>query len=337
MFLLAVCFSIRSTAAQESEPNKIISVDSITYTTTLYFEVSQGVWVEPYEYDNARALLKWVRENESSTINVKGWCDPSGTQKFNNILSYKRARTIHNYLTQRGIDSKRITFEGCGIDHQSDYAKARRADVVVIDRITIEEPEPKEQIATIVEPVEEAEEEAIVEEPAPAAPQSPPLNITPRTNLLYWLAGWMNIGAEWRPNDSPLGVVINAGYSFFGDTTWNHNLGGWFVAPELRYYLPRNDQWFVGLEFLVGGFNYKLTDTGYQGTFIAGGVMGGYKFTLSKNFDMDFTVGLGYGNRSYDSYYHDDPTETNPYIDKNISKNAIMPIQAGVNLIWKIK
>ncbi len=158
-----------------------------------------------------------------------------------------------------------------------------------------------------------------------------------RANLLYWTGGMMNIGVEYKQHESNFGFVLNGGYSPFGNTDWNHNLGGWFVAPEVRYYIPTNEQWFVGVELLASGYNYKLSDTGYQGSVIGGGVIGGYKLTLSDTFDMDFTLGLGYGHFEYDTYYHDESTDTNPYIEKGITKNSLMPIQAGVNLIWKIK
>lgn len=157
-----------------------------------------------------------------------------------------------------------------------------------------------------------------------------------RANLLYWAGGMMNLGVEFKKPESDFGFLLNAGYSFFGQTEWNHNLGGWYAAPELRYYIPKNDKWFVGAQFLYSGYNIKLSDTGYQGTVIGGGLTAGYKLTLNKYLDMDFTLGLGYGHFSYDTYYHHEPTNTNPYIEKNVVKNSFTPIQAGVNLIYKM-
>ncbi len=159
--------------------------------------------------------------------------------------------------------------------------------------------------------------------------------ITLRTNLLYWLTGMVNVGVEWQPNNSQIGLLINGGYSPFGDDNWEYALGGWYVAPELRYYIPSNERWFVGAQFLAQGYNVKLSDTGYQGDLISGGVMGGYKLTLNDHFDMDFTLGVGYGTLKYDTYYHSDGF--NIYKQKSLTKSGIVPIQAGVNLIWKIE
>ncbi len=168
-------------------------------------------------------------------------------------------------------------------------------------------------------------------------PMNASQHLSLRANLLYWAGGMMNLGVEYKRVESNFSVLINGGYSPFGNTEWNHNLGGWFVAPEVRYYIPSNDQWFVGAQFLASGYNYKLSYTGRQGTVIGGGVMGGYKLALNDNFDMDFTLGLGYGHFEYDTYYHDEATHTNPYIKQAVTINSMMPIQAGVNLIWKIK
>ncbi len=156
-----------------------------------------------------------------------------------------------------------------------------------------------------------------------------------RTNLIYWLTGMANVGFEWNPAETKLGLVVNGGYAPLGHDDWKHSMGGWFIAPEIRYYLGETNQWFVGAQFLAGGYNYKLTDVGYQGSVIGGGVLGGYKMELNKNFSMDFTLGLGYGSFVYDSYCHD--AGVNVYRKQDENKNTVMPIQAGVNLIWKIQ
>lgn len=144
-----------------------------------------------------------------------------------------------------------------------------------------------------------------------------------------------NIGAEWKPNNTQLGVILNLGYSPFASSRWENALGGWFIAPEARYYIPGYEQWFAGVQFLAGGYNIKLSDTGRQGSVLGGGIVGGYKMKFTNCLDIDFSLGLGYGSFNYDSYYRSNGT--NVYKEKNVRKSSIMPIQAGVNLIWKIK
>lgn len=370
---LALCFTSVSLSAQESGAAKLTAADSVLYSTTFYFEKNQGEWIEKYEYANAGRLLKWAEANSSALINIKGWTDPSGAEEFNTNLSLKRANTIHNYLVGKGVNSSRITIEGKGVDSQTDNTKARRADVVAYIRVANKEVVAEIEAETEIEaekatatetglrPIETQQDSARLsnsqkdserltnsqqEQETCQAQEPTPIQskkcfewnyFTPRVNLLYWVGGMMNLGVEYKSPESDFGFLVNGGYSPFGNTEWNHNLGGWFVAPEVRYYLPSNEQWFVGAQFLAAGYNYKLSETGYQGSVIGGGIMGGYCITLSETFDMDFTLGLGYGHLEYDTYYHDEPTNTNPYITKGETKNSLIPIQAGVNLIWKIK
>lgn len=225
--------------------------------------------------------------------------------------------------------------------------EARRVDILREIEIVEIVPEPKIEIVAETQPDPVMTQSDPEPEPEPE-PDPEPIpaetkkkfewkNFTLRTNLLYWTAGMMNLGVEYKQPESNFGFVLNGGYSFFGNTNWNHNFGGCFLSPEVKYYLPCNERWFVGLQFLAAGFNYKPDDVGKQGMALSGGVMGGYKLTLTERFDMDFTLGIGYGHLKYDTYYHDESTNNNPRIENDLVINTIMPIQCGVNLIWKIK
>lgn len=182
-----------------------------------------------------------------------------------------------------------------------------------------------EQLAPVAEaPVAES-----AEQPDPLKPGKFAL----RTNALYWLGLTPNLGIEWRPAER-VGIVVNGGYAPWSDNGWEHNWAGWFVAPEVRIYLGEKMNWFVGPQFLAGGFNLKPGDKGSQGEVVAGGVVGGYRMKLSRCWDVDFTLGVGYGHLEYDSYRRE--SDFNAYIEADIEKNTVMPIQAGVSFIWKI-
>ncbi|MFR9641252.1 MAG: DUF3575 domain-containing protein [Rikenellaceae bacterium] len=159
-------------------------------------------------------------------------------------------------------------------------------------------------------------------------------NLSLRTNLLYLVGGMFNLGAEYKSESSSFGYLLNLGYSPFGGDCWEHSFGGWFVSPELRYYIPAAERWFVGVQMLYGGYNFKLADTGYQGNVLGGGLTGGYKITINERFDMDFNVGLGYGSYIYDTYYHSDGINIRQ--ERDLKNGTLLP-QAGVNLIWKIR
>ncbi len=159
-------------------------------------------------------------------------------------------------------------------------------------------------------------------------------NLDLRSNLLYFAGGLFNVGTQYRQSGSSFGYLLNLGYSPFGGGDWEHSMGGWFVSPEVRYYFPSSDNWFAGVQFLAGGYNVKLSELGYQGSVVGGSVMGGYKIELTKCFDIDFTLGVGYGSYSHDTYTH--IGDINVLSSQGVRKGALLP-QAGVNLIWKIK
>ncbi len=319
----------------------------------LYYD--RGVYIASEE---ERAKLKdlvfEMRGDSTLKVHIVGFSDKWGGKEVNDRFSYVRAMYIGEWMKSCRVSREQIIFVGGGIDTMAlNDAEARRVEILQIVE-TIEESQRREgqlkeapttemEDARAAKPIEDVDVEMQVEPEIES--QTSKLseqniktnNFTLRTNLLYWAGGMMNIGVEYKKAESNFGFLVNGGYSPFGNTNWNHSLGGWFVAPEVRYHLPRNKQWFVGAQFLAGGYNIKLSDTGRQGSVISGGVMGGYRLTLSDTFDMDFTLGLGYGHFEYDTYDHDDATSTNPYIAKRVSKSSIIPIQTGVNLIWKIK
>ncbi|MFR9651874.1 MAG: DUF3575 domain-containing protein, partial [Rikenellaceae bacterium] len=164
------------------------------------------------------------------------------------------------------------------------------------------------------------------------SPTKPLLNI--RTNLLYWAGGVINFGCEVVMPGGNFSYLINGGYSPLNSTLYECSLGVWFVAPEFRYYLSRNPRWYVGVELLCGEYNCVLTDTGYQGAIYGGGVTAGYRAKLSNSLDLEFSLGVGYGYLNYDTYHQ--VNGVNVVEQWGVERGVAMPVQAGLNLIWKL-
>jgi OOP family OmpA-OmpF porin len=55
-----------------------------------------------------------MRENPSLSVEVQGHTDSRGTEKYNQKLSEKRARSVVEYLVRNGIESSRLTAVGFG-------------------------------------------------------------------------------------------------------------------------------------------------------------------------------------------------------------------------------
>jgi OOP family OmpA-OmpF porin len=59
-------------------------------------------------------LVEFLRANPDKGVDLEGHTDWIGTDKYNQGLSERRAASVTNYLTQKGIDSKRISTRGYG-------------------------------------------------------------------------------------------------------------------------------------------------------------------------------------------------------------------------------
>ncbi len=53
-------------------------------------------------------------ENSGATIQISGYTDGRGSVEYNKLLSDRRAKSCADYLIQKGIDVKRISFESFG-------------------------------------------------------------------------------------------------------------------------------------------------------------------------------------------------------------------------------
>jgi hypothetical protein len=202
------------------------------------------------------------------------------------------------------------------------------------------QPQPERKPATPpAQPVKEPQPELQPATPAVSGGDSGKFSL--RTNLLYWAVATPNLGMEWKPSNS-FGILVNGVWSHWIWSGEGRHHRTWLIQPEIRYYLgcrdgvcPVSTGWFLGIEGHAGEFNFKFGDTGYQGDVLGGGLTGGYRLRLSKCFDMDFSLGLGYTQLKYDTYYRSNDVMVRK--ESGLEKNVFAPTQAGISLIWKIK
>jgi outer membrane protein OmpA-like peptidoglycan-associated protein len=88
------------------------------------------------ELDNIVQLMK---ENPTLKIQINGHTDNIGKSKDNLVLSENRAKEVVKYLTEKGIQSQRLTYKGYGAtqpvaDNSTEQgrAKNRRTELKVI-------------------------------------------------------------------------------------------------------------------------------------------------------------------------------------------------------------
>ena len=65
-------------------------------------------------YSELLELTEYLTENSESKIEVSGHTDNVGGAALNQRLSEDRAKSVHDYLIEHGIDSNRLSFKGYG-------------------------------------------------------------------------------------------------------------------------------------------------------------------------------------------------------------------------------
>lgn len=140
-------------------------------------------------------------------------------------------------------------------------------------------------------------------------------NVALKTNLLYDAAANVNAGIEFGM--APKWTMdLSADYN--GWTIRDHKWKHWFVQPEARYWFcDRFAKSFIGIHAIGGQYNVghiphgfdflgtdfrKLADNRYEGWAIGGGIAYGYAWALSKHWNLEFEIGIGYVYFKYDVY-----------------------------------
>ena len=68
----------------------------------------------PDSEDILNKLLTYLENNPEINISIGGHTDEIGTEQYNDLLSINRAKSVYNWLIDKGIDSKRLSFTGFG-------------------------------------------------------------------------------------------------------------------------------------------------------------------------------------------------------------------------------
>jgi len=88
----------------------------------------------------ARATLDgygaWLNANHSSSITIEGNCDERGSREYNLALGQRRADSVRDYLTSRGVSAGRIDTVSFGEERpacrgsgEACWAQNRRGDI----------------------------------------------------------------------------------------------------------------------------------------------------------------------------------------------------------------
>ena len=88
----------------------VIKVENVV---TLYFDFDKSI-LKDREKQVLDSIYNVLMEASTTTIQISGYTDGLGTEKYNNKLSDRRAKACADYLIKKGIDKARISFVSFG-------------------------------------------------------------------------------------------------------------------------------------------------------------------------------------------------------------------------------
>lgn len=145
-----------------------------------------------------------------------------------------------------------------------------------------------------------------------------------KTNLLYDATTTMNLGLEvgvGRRNTIQLFYGVNP-WSFDSESKGERKVKHWMIMPEYRRWMCSNmSGLFFGIHAMGGQFNAgnvniplpgkffygenlqeMVKDSRVEGTFAGGGLTAGYQWILSRHWNLEAEVGVGYNHVWYDQF-----------------------------------
>lgn len=141
-----------------------------------------------------------------------------------------------------------------------------------------------------------------------SAPQTSSRYVAVKTNLAAWAGTIMNLAAD---------VQVARHWSVELPVLWcpwyvsdKHAVKTFTIQPEARYWLSKPGKGhFFGVHAHVGWFNVKWNRDRYQDTdrpLLGAGISYGYLLPFNAHWAGEFTLGAGYANMRYDTYYNID-------------------------------
>ena len=164
----------------------------------------------------------------------------------------------------------------------------------------------KEKAEAITAQPEQQPEQAVKTTPETASSSGRYLAV--KTNLAAWAGTIMNLAAD---------VQVSEHFSVELPVLWcpwyvsdKHAVKTFTIQPEARYWLSKPGKGhFFGVHAHVGWFSVKWNRDRYQDTdrpLLGAGISYGYLLPFNEHWAGEFTLGAGYANMRYDTYYNID-------------------------------
>lgn len=90
-----------------------LSVNATSILRNLYFDFDKATF-KTESYTELNKLEAMMQQNQNLVVEIGGHTDAVGTKEYNLFLSRKRAEAVKDYLTKKGVDTRRIKVVGYG-------------------------------------------------------------------------------------------------------------------------------------------------------------------------------------------------------------------------------
>ncbi len=133
------------------------------------------------------------------------------------------------------------------------------------------------------------------------------------------------------------------GWTLSHGRRWKH----WYIQPEARYWFcDRFSGHFIGMhafggKYNMGGFDGRvnmlgtdfrdLKDARYQGWFVGAGIAYGYAWILSRHWNLEAEIGIGYAYSRYDRFRC---AGCGKRTDTDRPHHYFGPTKAAINLVY---
>lgn len=175
-----------------------------------------------------------------------------------------------------------------------------------------------------------------------------------KTNSLYWATATPNMGFEFAMGDRWTFEIAGGYNPWTLDKESNIKAKHFLVTPEFRYWFCESFQGhFIGIngnytQFNVGGIlvpelfyeveseGYFLDDLQYrrsQGWAAGAGITYGYAWPISRRWNMEFTLGIGWWYTEYDRF----ETKVCGMFQDSVSRHVFGLTDLGLSFIYMIK
>lgn len=109
--------SVQNDSAAKDTQDKVISREgTIISLKNLCFD-NDSYKIKPESFEELDKLYTLLKSNLELKISVNGYTDNIGKENHNQWLSEQRAKSVVDYLVQKGIQKERLSYKGYGMDN----------------------------------------------------------------------------------------------------------------------------------------------------------------------------------------------------------------------------